>query len=103
MELVPSPVTCRSVVERCFLGSLEYLFPLTADDMLRGLVFCDYGAISKDLNVSWDDYRIAPGFGFRVNVPALGPAPLAFDFAFPVKYTDTDDRQVFSFFMGFTR
>lgn len=85
------------------VGSVEYLFPLTADDMLRGLIFCDYGAISKDLNVSWDDYRIAPGFGFRVNVPALGPAPLAFDFAFPVKYQDTDDRQVFSFFMGFTR
>ena len=26
----------------------------------------------------------APGFGFRINVPAMGPAPLAFDFAFPV-------------------
>ena len=86
-----------------FLGSLEYLFPLTADDMLRGIVFCDYGTVSPDINFSWDYYRIAPGFGFRVNVPALGPAPLAFDFAFPVKYVDTDDRQVFSFFMGFTR
>ncbi|MCC6512317.1 MAG: BamA/TamA family outer membrane protein [Pirellulaceae bacterium] len=86
-----------------FLGSLEYLFPLTADDMLRGILFVDYGALSKDLNVAWDDYRIAPGFGVRVNVPALGPAPLAFDFAFPVKHDDNDDRQVFSFFMGFTR
>jgi outer membrane protein insertion porin family len=86
-----------------FLGSLEYLFPLTADDMLRGIAFVDYGALSPDLNISWNDYRIAPGFGFRVNIPALGPAPLAFDFAFPVKYASTDDRQVFSFFMGFTR
>ncbi|MFO1062910.1 MAG: BamA/TamA family outer membrane protein [Pirellulales bacterium] len=86
-----------------FLGSAEYLFPLTADDMLRGIVFCDYGAISKDLDMTWDDYRISPGFGIRVNVPALGPAPLAFDFAFPVKYANTDDRQIFSFFMGFTR
>jgi outer membrane protein insertion porin family len=85
------------------LGSVEYLFPLTADDMLRGIFFVDYGAISEDLSVSWDDYRIAPGFGFRVNVPALGPAPLAFDFAFPVKKAETDERQVFSFFMGFTR
>lgn len=84
-------------------GSLEYLFPLTADDMLRGILFVDYGAISKDFNVGWNDYRIAPGLGIRVNVPALGPAPLAFDFAFPVKYDDADDRQVFSFFMGFTR
>ena len=40
---------------------------------------------------------------YRVSMPALGPAPLAFDFGFPVAYADTDDRQVFSFFMGFSR
>ena len=44
-----------------------------------------------------------PGFGFRITVPALGPAPLAFDFAFPVCKADTDDTQVFSFFFGFGR
>ena len=38
-----------------------------------------------------------------VAVPALGPAPLAFDFAFPVAKAPTDDEQVFSFFFGFQR
>jgi len=46
---------------------------------------------------------VAPGFGLRINVPALGPAPLAFDFAFPVAKADTDDTRVFTFFMGVGR
>ena len=85
------------------LGSLEYIFPLTADDMLRGIVFCDYGSIESDIEFNSENFRVAPGLGFRVMIPAMGPAPLAFDFAFPVNYADTDDRQVFSFFLGFTR
>ena len=85
------------------LGSLEYIFPLTADDMLRGIVFCDYGTIEQDIELNSENFRVAPGLGFRVMIPAMGPAPLAFDFAFPVNYADTDDRQVFSFFLGFTR
>ena len=85
------------------LGSLEYIFPLTADDMLRGIVFCDYGTVESDIEFNSDSFRVAPGLGFRVMIPAMGPAPLAFDFAFPVNYADTDDRQVFSFFLGFTR
>lgn len=85
------------------LGSLEYIFPLTADDMLRGIVFCDYGTVESDIEFNSENFRVAPGLGFRVMIPAMGPAPLAFDFAFPVNYADTDDRQVFSFFLGFTR
>ncbi|MFN6163295.1 MAG: BamA/TamA family outer membrane protein, partial [Planctomycetota bacterium] len=42
-------------------------------------------------------FRVAPGLGLRVAIPAMGPAPLAFDFAVPVAYADTDERQVFSF------
>ncbi len=89
--------------ELMFLGSLEYVFPLTADEMLRGIVFVDYGTVERDLEINAENFRVAPGFGFRIAVPALGPAPLAFDFAFPVNSADTDDRQVFSFFMGLTR
>ncbi|MFN9348174.1 MAG: hypothetical protein ACK6DQ_16410 [Planctomycetota bacterium] len=33
----------------------------------------------------------------------MGPAPLAFDFAVPVAYADTDARQVFQFSAGITR
>lgn len=85
------------------LGALEYFFPLTADDMVKGVVFCDVGTVERDVKIVADNFRVAPGFGFRINVPALGPAPLAFDFAFPIAYADTDSRQVFSFFVGLAR
>ena len=86
-----------------FLGSLEYVFPLTADEMLRGVAFCDYGTIEQDFTIKGENIRVAPGLGLRVAIPALGPAPLAFDFAYPVQKADGDQTQVFSFFMGFTR
>jgi outer membrane protein insertion porin family len=86
-----------------WINSLEYIFPLTADDMLKGIVFCDFGTVERDIALRGENFRVAPGFGLRINVPALGPAPLAFDFAFPVAMADTDDEQVFSFFFGATR
>ncbi len=89
--------------ELMFLGSLEYVFPLTADEMLRGVAFCDYGTVEQDLSIHSKNFRVSPGLGLRVSVPALGPAPLAFDFAVPVNRADTDQTQVFSFFMGVTR
>ncbi len=86
-----------------FLGSLEYMFPLTADDMLRMVAFVDYGTIENNIEVNSENFRVAPGLGFRIAVPALGPGPLAFDFAYPVSHAETDDRQVFSFSVGITR
>ncbi|MFO0925252.1 MAG: BamA/TamA family outer membrane protein [Pirellulales bacterium] len=86
-----------------FLGSLEYMFPLTADDMLRMVAFCDYGTIEKNIEMHSDNFRVAPGLGLRVAIPALGPGPLAFDFAYPVMAADTDTKQVFSFSVGLTR
>lgn len=83
-----------------FLGSVEYLFPLTADDMLKGSLFVDFGTVEEDIEINSRNYRVAPGFGLRINVPALGPAPLSFDFAFPVAKADRDETQVFSFFLG---
>ncbi len=85
------------------LASIEYLFPITADDMLRGVVFCDTGTVEPSMD-DWDDtYRAAVGFGLRIVVPAMGPAPIALDFAFPVSKEDGDREQVFSFFVGFAR
>lgn len=80
-----------------FLGTFEYMFPITADDMLRMVAFVDYGTVEKDIEINWNNFRVAPGLGLRVAIPAMGPAPLAFDFAVPVAYADTDERQVFSF------
>jgi outer membrane protein insertion porin family len=89
--------------EMLLLGSVEYMLPLTADEMLRGVAFVDYGTVERDLELNGENFRVSPGLGIRVTVPALGPAPLAFDFAYPVNQADTDETQVFSFFMGFTR
>lgn len=85
------------------LGSCEYLFPLTADDMIKGALFVDFGTVEEKIQLSADTYRVAPGFGVRLNIPALGPAPLALDFTFPVAHADTDDIRTFSFFMGVGR
>lgn len=100
-----SPVDSGVVVGGRFrmLGSVEYMVPLTADDMIKGVVFCDYGTVEENITIHGDDFRVAPGVGLRISIPALGPAPLAFDFAFPVAREDTDDVQNFSFFMGFGR
>ena len=89
--------------ELSLLGSVEYLFPITADDMLKGIVFCDYGTIEEEIKIDSDDYRVALGAGLRIFVPAMGPAPIALDFAVPVAREDTDDIRQFSFFMGVSR
>ncbi|MBN1588898.1 MAG: BamA/TamA family outer membrane protein [Pirellulales bacterium] len=85
------------------LASAEYLFPITADDMLRGVVFCDTGTVEPSIDDWTDTYRVAPGFGLRVTVPAMGPAPIALDFAFPVSHEPGDRIENFSFFVGFLR
>jgi outer membrane protein insertion porin family len=85
------------------LGTVEYMFPITADDMLRGVVFTDFGTVERDIELEGDNFRLAPGFGLRITVPALGPAPLAFDFAFPILEAPGDDNQIFAFFVGINR
>lgn len=86
-----------------FIGSVEYMLPVTADDMIRVVSFVDYGIIERDVDFNWDNFRVAPGIGLRIAVPAMGPAPLAFDFTAPVHKADGDQTQVFSFNVGLTR
>lgn len=99
----PSESGVRVGGDFMFLGSTEYMFPLTADDMLKGALFVDYGTIEQDIEIRGENFRVAPGFGFRISVPALGPAPLAFDFAFPIAKADTDEERMFTFFFGMGR
>jgi outer membrane protein insertion porin family len=87
--------------EFMWINSAEYLMPITADDMLRGVVFCDFGTVEPEVEIN--DFRVAPGLGLRITVPALGPAPIALDFAFPVSKASGDDEEVFSFNVGFQR
>jgi outer membrane protein insertion porin family len=71
--------------------------------MLKGALFVDYGTVEREIEINTENFRVAPGFGLRISVPALGPAPLAFDFAFPVARAELDERRVFAFFFGVGR
>ena len=83
------------------LGTAQYLFPITADDMLRGVVFVDAGTVEPTITDWVDKVRVAPGFGLRISIPMMGPAPIALDFAFPISEQQGDQREIFSFFVGF--
>jgi len=100
-----SPVVSNVQVGGRFewLNTVEYLFPLTADDMIHGVAFCDFGTVEQNIAIHGDNFRVAPGLGLRITVPAMGPAPIALDFAFPVLSAPTDFKQVFSFNIGLQR
>ncbi|MEQ8848384.1 POTRA domain-containing protein [Botrimarina sp.] len=98
---VAGPLNARIGGDFMFINTLEYLFPITADDSVNGVLFVDHGTVNED--ISLDDYRVAPGFGLRIAVPALGPAPIALDFAWAVAGPEYDDERVFSFNMGLQR
>jgi outer membrane protein insertion porin family len=85
------------------LNTVEYMFPITAADALRGVVFTDFGTVEQSTEIKWNDFRIAPGFGLRVTIPAMGPAPIALDLAFPVHKAPGDRTQIFQFFVGLQR
>lgn len=84
--------------EFMWVNTLEYLFPITADDMIHGVVFVDHGTVEEKVEI--ENYRVSPGFGLRITIPAMGPAPIALDFAFPVAKAPFDDEQMFSFNIG---
>lgn len=86
-----------------WVNALEYLFPLTADDMVHGVAFVGFGTVEENITIDWGRFRVAPGFGLRLTIPAMGPAPIALNFAFPVADARTDQEQVFSFNIGFNR
>jgi len=80
-----------------FLNTAEYVFPITADDVLRGVAFVDFGTVERSTEINWQNFRIAPGLGLRIAIPALGPAPIALDFAVPVHHAPGDREEIFSF------
>ena len=85
------------------LTSVEYLFPLTASDNVFGAFFLDAGTVERNMSINWSDVRISPGFELRLNVPALGPVPLALGFAVPIQRAPTDRIRNFHFFVGVSR
>ncbi|MEO2045925.1 MAG: BamA/TamA family outer membrane protein [Pirellulales bacterium] len=97
------PTNPRVVVggEFQWLNSVQYLFPLTADEMLHGVVFSDFGTVERKVEIK--DFRVALGAGLRITVPAMGPAPIALDFTWAANQAEFDETQVFSFSLGYTR
>jgi outer membrane protein assembly complex protein YaeT len=83
------------------LNSLEYQLPIRARDDLYLVFFVDGGTVESSTEIT--NYRLAAGFGLRVQLPILGRLPLALDFGFPINKAPSDNTQVFSFFIGFTR
>ncbi len=76
-----------------FLGA-EIVQPIY-EDMLAVVAFVDSGTVGFE--PGFDEYRVSVGFGFRFSMPALSPAPLAFDFGFPVIKEDSDKSRLFTF------
>ncbi|MBL9030338.1 MAG: BamA/TamA family outer membrane protein [Phycisphaerae bacterium] len=64
-------------------------------DIVSVVGFIDTGTVLDDPSLK--DYRVAVGFGFRIYVRQLSPAPLAFDFGFPIVKEDRDRRRLFTF------
>jgi outer membrane protein insertion porin family len=83
------------------LGTLEYLLPITADNMIQVVTFTDFGTV--DSTATFNAYRQTVGAGLRLTVPMLGPVPIAIDFAVPITRQPFDSVQVISFNMGAAR
>jgi outer membrane protein insertion porin family len=81
-----------------FLNTVEYQVPILQNDKLFFVTFLDHGTVEQTATIK--DYRVSAGFGFRIAVPALGPLPIALDFAFPLNKTPGDNQQLFSFYVG---
>ena len=49
-----------------WLNSVEYMFPITADDAFRGVAFVDFGTVEQDVTIDKDNFRVAPGVGLQI-------------------------------------
>ncbi len=77
-----------------FKLSPEIRYPLLGDSMY-GVAFIESGIVSNE--VEFDPYRVSVGAGIRLKIPMFGPAPLAFDFAWPIVDAEGDESRLFTF------
>ena len=85
-----------------FYNSVEFFVPVSGGDEFQLAFFVDTGTVAESMK-KWGRYRVAPGFGLRFQIPMLGPAPLALDFAFPVCKDPEDVTEVFTFNLSGSR
>lgn len=80
--------------------NLEYSIPIN-ERSIRGVFFSDTGNVYARLeDFEFSELRTSIGFGLRLQIPALGPMPLALDFAKPINSQDGDETETFSFNFG---
>jgi outer membrane protein insertion porin family len=64
-------------------------------DIISVVGFMDTGTVADKVTLS--GYSVSVGVGLSFYIRELSPAPLAFDFGFPVIKQDTDRKRLFSF------
>lgn len=79
------------------LGSVEYQFPITANDRFNGVVFSDFGTVESSYSIN--DFRVAVGTGLRIMIPQF-KLPIAVDLAFPIVKAHDDKERLVTFFIG---
>ncbi len=77
-----------------FFAGVEYSQPLF-QEIIRVVFFVDSGTVEEQFG--FGQYRASVGIGLRIKVPALGPAPLAFDFGIPILKEENDETRLFTF------
>ena len=77
-----------------FFAGAQYELPVF-DEFVALVAFMDSGTVTD--TPGFNDYRLSLGVGIRLYIPQLGPAPLAFDFGFPLLYEADDELEMFSF------
>ena len=78
----------------------EYLVPIYKD-IIRAAVFVDSGKVDEGVkDINFDKFRMAAGFGLRLNVPFLGRSTIALDYGIPILKEDMDETEAFSFNFG---
>lgn len=80
-----------------YTGTVEVNYPIY-EQMLRGVVFTDFGDIESDVKLS--GFRSSVGAGIRFTLPILGQVPIAIDFAQPLTKAHHDRSQFISFSLG---
>jgi outer membrane protein insertion porin family len=88
------------------VGSVEYSVPLTEDDRLRLVPFCDAGYVDEAVGgivTGWSKLRLSLGVGVRWQAPFLGPAAIEVDLAAPLLKQSSDETQILSFSVGAER
>ncbi len=82
-------------------GTVEYRFPLF-EQLLRGVVFLDYGNLQDPSDFRFEDMRYVLGFGARLNFPLLGgiPIPIGLYFGTPIHREPEDETKFFLFSIG---